>query len=80
MLYLQLRPARKNYITKILQQQDTGSWKCDQAMCSAAVWLSVNHLTSEPFKIGTKDSREKSMAASSLQVELWEHSEGSQSL
>ena len=46
----------------------------------AAVRLSVNHLTSEPFKIGAKDSREKSMAASSLQVELLEHSEGSQSL
>ena len=29
MLYLQLRPARKNYITKILQQQDSSSWKCD---------------------------------------------------
>ena len=29
MLYLQLRPARKNYITKILQQQDSGSRKCD---------------------------------------------------
>ena len=46
----------------------------------AAVWLSVNHLTSEPSKIGAKDSSEKSMAASSLQVELLEHSEGSQSL
>ena len=29
MLYLQLRPARNNYITKILQQQDSGSRKCD---------------------------------------------------
>ena len=29
MPYLQLRPARKNYITKILQQQDSGSRKCD---------------------------------------------------
>ena len=29
MLYLQLRPARKNYITKILQQQDSGCRKCD---------------------------------------------------
>ena len=29
MLYLQLRPARKNCITKILQQQDSGSWKFD---------------------------------------------------
>ena len=28
----------------------------------AAVWLSVNHLTSEPSKIGAKDSSEKSMA------------------
>ena len=46
----------------------------------AAVWLSVKHLTSETFKIGAKDSREKSMAPSSLQVELLEHSEGYQSL
>ena len=37
------------------------------------VWLSVNHLTSEPSKIGAKDSSENSMAASSLQVELLEH-------
>ena len=29
MLYLQLRPARKNYITKILQQQDSGASNCD---------------------------------------------------
>ena len=29
MLYLQLLPARKNYITKILQQQDSGSSKRD---------------------------------------------------
>ena len=29
MLYLQLRPARKNYITKILQQPDSGSSNCD---------------------------------------------------
>ena len=29
MIYLQLRPARKNYITKILQQQDSSSRKCD---------------------------------------------------
>ena len=29
MLYLQLRPARKNYITKILQQQDSSSSNCD---------------------------------------------------
>ena len=46
----------------------------------AAVWLSVNHLTNEPCKIGAKDSRAKTMAARSLQVELLEHSEGSQSL
>ena len=45
-----------------------------------AIWLSVNHLTREPSKIGAKDSREKSMAASSFQVELLEHSEGPQSL
>ena len=30
MLYLQLRPARKNYITKILQQQDSGSSNCNE--------------------------------------------------
>ena len=29
MPYLQLRPARKNYITKILQQQDSGFRKCN---------------------------------------------------
>ena len=29
MLYFELRPARKNYITTILQQQDSGSRKCD---------------------------------------------------
>ena len=49
-------------------------------MILAAVWLSMNHLTSEPSKIGAKDSRAKTMAASCLQVELLEHSEGSQSL
>ena len=29
MLYLQLRPARKNCITEILQQQDSESSTCD---------------------------------------------------
>ena len=50
------------------------------SMILAAVWLSVNHLTSGLSKIGAKDSRGKSMAASSLQVELLERSEGSKNL
>ena len=50
------------------------------SMILAAVWLLVNHLTNEPSKIAAKDSREKSMAAGSLQVELLERSVDPQSL
>ena len=46
---------------------------------SSRLAISEPPLTSEPSKTGAKDSREKSMAARSLQVELLEHSEGSQS-
>ena len=38
----------------------------------AATWLSVNHLTRVPSKMGSNDLIEKSIAANSLQVELLE--------
>lgn len=37
MFYLQLEPARKNYITKILQEQASDSFNCDTSYESDSI-------------------------------------------
>ena len=61
-----LRAKLKNLIASLCKS----NFMLPTSMVLAAVWLLVNHSTSEPSKIAAKDSREKSMAAGSLQVVL----------
>ena len=71
-----LRAKLKNFNSKPVQIQFNAS-----DFYNSTRRLAISEpLDKWTFKIGAKDSREKSMAASSLQVELLEHSEGSQSL